>query len=171
MIPCNPTHNKSLGTLRINRKTKDKSPDLVGQIKILEDLVLALYHALKQKGDTYSPRWQHGSTEIRMVHALRSNCPNLTKRSSKSRLRTNHRRFSTTLPTGRRTMITKSTRTRTDQLTAFRLPSALMRRVDLLCAKEDITRSQLFRRCILTYLGPAENEAQGNTGNRLCLHK
>ena len=38
-----------------------------------------------------------------------------------------------------------------DKLTAFRLSAGLLEAVDSICAQDDITRSQLFRRCIMDY--------------------
>ena len=39
-----------------------------------------------------------------------------------------------------------------DPLTGFRLPKTMLATVDLFCAKQDLTRSQLFRRSIVEYL-------------------
>ena len=39
-----------------------------------------------------------------------------------------------------------------DASTAFRLPQMLLATVDSLCAKQDLTRSQVFRRSIIEYL-------------------
>ena len=39
-----------------------------------------------------------------------------------------------------------------DPATAFRLPKAILATVDEICAREDLTRSQVFRRSIMQYL-------------------
>jgi hypothetical protein len=39
-----------------------------------------------------------------------------------------------------------------DPSTAFRLPQAVLATVDSLCAKQDLTRSQVYRRSIVEYL-------------------
>jgi metal-responsive CopG/Arc/MetJ family transcriptional regulator len=41
---------------------------------------------------------------------------------------------------------------RPDKLTAFRLPTILLQTVDTICVREDLTRSQIFRRCITDYV-------------------
>jgi len=45
-----------------------------------------------------------------------------------------------------------------DKSTAFRLPNGLLTTVDIICEKQDITRSQLYRRSLLEYIKnqPAE---------------
>jgi hypothetical protein len=47
-IPAN--HTKSLGTLRMNNKTKERSPHLVGTIKIHRQLITALWKQLNSSG-------------------------------------------------------------------------------------------------------------------------
>jgi hypothetical protein len=42
--------------------------------------------------------------------------------------------------------------TLSDPATAFRLPKMLLATVDTLCAKQDLTRSQVFRRSITEFL-------------------
>ena len=42
--------------------------------------------------------------------------------------------------------------TLSDPSTAFRLPKMLLATVNSLCAKQDLTRSQVFRRSIIEYL-------------------
>jgi hypothetical protein len=39
-----------------------------------------------------------------------------------------------------------------DPATAFRLPKSTLATVDAICAKEDLTRSQVFRRSVMAYL-------------------
>jgi predicted transcriptional regulator len=39
-----------------------------------------------------------------------------------------------------------------DPPTAFRLPKQILATVDAICAREDLTRSQLFRRSVMQYL-------------------
>jgi metal-responsive CopG/Arc/MetJ family transcriptional regulator len=39
-----------------------------------------------------------------------------------------------------------------DPSTAFRLPQAVLATVDSFCAKQDLTRSQIFRRSVVEYL-------------------
>ena len=39
-----------------------------------------------------------------------------------------------------------------DPPTAFRIPKAILASVDAICAKEDLTRSQIFRRSVVEYL-------------------
>jgi metal-responsive CopG/Arc/MetJ family transcriptional regulator len=39
-----------------------------------------------------------------------------------------------------------------DAHTAFRLPQELLATIDNLCDQLDLTRSQLFRRCVMEYL-------------------
>jgi hypothetical protein len=39
-----------------------------------------------------------------------------------------------------------------DPPTAFRIPKAILSTVDAICAKEDLTRSQIFRRSVIEYL-------------------
>jgi hypothetical protein len=46
-----PNRNLSLGTLRPKNKTKDRSPDATGTIRIKRDLLLALYKKLTESGD------------------------------------------------------------------------------------------------------------------------
>jgi hypothetical protein len=43
-------HTKSLGTLRVNRKTKEKSPELVGTIKMHRRLITVLWKELNSSG-------------------------------------------------------------------------------------------------------------------------
>ena len=39
-----------------------------------------------------------------------------------------------------------------DPATAFRLPKTILATIDLICAKQDLTRSQVFRRSVVEYL-------------------
>ena len=39
-----------------------------------------------------------------------------------------------------------------DPPTAFRIPKAILATVDTICAREDLTRSQVFRRSVMEYL-------------------
>ena len=39
-----------------------------------------------------------------------------------------------------------------DPPTAFRIPKAILATVDAICAKQDLTRSQVFRRSVIEYL-------------------
>jgi metal-responsive CopG/Arc/MetJ family transcriptional regulator len=39
-----------------------------------------------------------------------------------------------------------------DSSTAFRLPKGLLATIDAICEKQDLTRSQLFRRSVTQYL-------------------
>ena len=39
-----------------------------------------------------------------------------------------------------------------DPATAFRLPKTMLATVDAICAREDLTRSQVFRRSVVEYL-------------------
>jgi hypothetical protein len=39
-----------------------------------------------------------------------------------------------------------------DKSTAFRLPNGLLTTVDIICEKQDITRSQLYRRSLMEYI-------------------
>jgi hypothetical protein len=39
-----------------------------------------------------------------------------------------------------------------DPATAFRIPKMILATVDAICAKQDLTRSQVFRRSVLEYL-------------------
>jgi predicted transcriptional regulator len=39
-----------------------------------------------------------------------------------------------------------------DPATAFRLPQTILATVDAICAREDLTRSQVFRRSVMAYL-------------------
>ena len=39
-----------------------------------------------------------------------------------------------------------------DPATAFRLPKTILATIDLICAKQDLTRSQVFRRSVMEYL-------------------
>ena len=39
-----------------------------------------------------------------------------------------------------------------DPATAFRLPKAILASVDAICAKEDMTRSQIYRKSLVDYL-------------------
>jgi len=39
-----------------------------------------------------------------------------------------------------------------DPATAFRLPKSILATVDAICAREDLTRSQVFRRSVMEYL-------------------
>jgi hypothetical protein len=39
-----------------------------------------------------------------------------------------------------------------DPPTAFRLPKRILAIVDAICAREDLTRSQVFRRSVMEYL-------------------
>ena len=39
-----------------------------------------------------------------------------------------------------------------DPATAFRLPKRVLATVDAVCAREDLTRSQVFRRSLMEYL-------------------
>jgi polyphosphate kinase len=39
-----------------------------------------------------------------------------------------------------------------DPITGFRLPRTMLATVDSLCAKQDLTRSQVFRRSVTEYL-------------------
>jgi metal-responsive CopG/Arc/MetJ family transcriptional regulator len=41
---------------------------------------------------------------------------------------------------------------RSNSSTAFRLPQGLLATVDIICDKQDLTRSQVFRRSITEYL-------------------
>jgi predicted transcriptional regulator len=39
-----------------------------------------------------------------------------------------------------------------DPPTAFRIPKAILATVDMICARQDLTRSQVFRRSVMEYL-------------------
>jgi Ribbon-helix-helix protein len=39
-----------------------------------------------------------------------------------------------------------------DPPTAFRIPKTILATVDAICAREDLTRSQVFRRSVMQYL-------------------
>ena len=39
-----------------------------------------------------------------------------------------------------------------DPATAFRLPKTMLATVDAICARDDLTRSQIFRRSVVEYL-------------------
>jgi hypothetical protein len=39
-----------------------------------------------------------------------------------------------------------------DPPTAFRIPKTILATVDAICTKEDLTRSQVFRRSVMEYL-------------------
>jgi predicted transcriptional regulator len=39
-----------------------------------------------------------------------------------------------------------------DPATAFRLPKAILASVDAICAREDLTRSQIYRKSLVEYL-------------------
>jgi predicted transcriptional regulator len=39
-----------------------------------------------------------------------------------------------------------------DPPTAFRIPKRILATVDAICAREDLTRSQVFRRSVMQYL-------------------
>jgi Ribbon-helix-helix protein, copG family len=39
-----------------------------------------------------------------------------------------------------------------DPPAAFRVPKAILATVDAICAREDLTRSQVFRRSVMAYL-------------------
>jgi hypothetical protein len=43
-------HTKSLGTLRINNKTKERLPDMTGTIKLNRKLIMAVSEQLKSTG-------------------------------------------------------------------------------------------------------------------------
>jgi hypothetical protein len=49
-MQSNAIFTKSLGTLRMNNKTKERSPDLTGTIKIHRHLVTALWNELRETG-------------------------------------------------------------------------------------------------------------------------
>jgi predicted DNA-binding protein len=57
-----------------------------------------------------------------------------------------------------------------DRLTAFRLPALLLDRVDNLCGRYELTRSQLFRRSIVEFVnrhgGDVEAAIQGTGRNK-----
>ena len=44
------TWTKSIGTLRLNQKTKDRSPDLIGSVKMHNRLLHALLEGLDETG-------------------------------------------------------------------------------------------------------------------------
>jgi hypothetical protein len=58
-------------------------------------------------------------------------------------------------------------RERADQVAVFRLPTSLLRTVDSFCAGQDITRSQLFRRCIEQYFYNPETKLKPSNGDAL----
>jgi predicted transcriptional regulator len=39
-----------------------------------------------------------------------------------------------------------------DPPAAFRIPKAILATVDMICARQDLTRSQVFRRSVMEYL-------------------
>jgi hypothetical protein len=49
-MQSNAIFTKSLGTLRVNTKTKERSPDLTGTIKVHRGLVSALWNELRETG-------------------------------------------------------------------------------------------------------------------------
>jgi hypothetical protein len=51
-MQSNASFTKSLGTLRMNTKTKERSPDLTGTIKIHRHLVTALWNELRETSGT-----------------------------------------------------------------------------------------------------------------------
>jgi hypothetical protein len=53
---------------------------------------------------------------------------------------------------GTRVLVKQNRTTPSDHLAAFRLPTEMLKAIDLLCSKLDLSRSQLIRRCISEYI-------------------
>lgn len=59
---------KSIGTLRLNNKTKDRSPDLIGSVKMHSHLIHALLEELDELGaDVVECNIALGSIVTKMV--------------------------------------------------------------------------------------------------------
>ena len=138
---------RSLGALRKANKTKPRSPDLTGQMKLQRHTAAAIVEQFSRddidevvcniagwKNQDYkgpylkidwSPRfvargdrWKEMTSEILIIN---DNEEGVTLKKS-------------------------------DPATAFRLPQTILATVDAICAREDLTRSQVFRRSIMEYL-------------------
>jgi hypothetical protein len=51
-----------------------------------------------------------------------------------------------------------------DPVTAFRLPQGILAAIDDVCAKEDLTRSQIFRRSVMLFLKGRYVDVDGKNG-------
>ena len=135
---------RSLGTLRKANKTKPRSPDLTGQMKLQRHTAAAIVD-------------QFSHDDIEEVVCNIAGWKNQDYKVPISRL--SYRPVS--LPERKWREMTSSTLLLTttgttlkvsDPATAFRLPQTILATVDAICAREDLTRSQVFRRSVMHYL-------------------
>ena len=135
----------SLGALRKANKTKPKSPDLTGQMKLQRHTAAAIVE-----------QFSHDNIEevVCNIAGWRNqdhDGPYLTvELSPRFVARTQVERddiIDSVINDNRRTTLKVS-----DPPTAFRLPKTILATVDAICAREDLTRSQVFRRSVMEYL-------------------
>jgi hypothetical protein len=139
---------KSLGTLRINRKTKLKSPDLTGIAKIHRRLITSLWNEINESGGDEVlcnlAAWQYQDTSGVLLRV------EISERQSDRRPENIFDFDCQTKGRGQRLKLLNQQRP--DQLTAFRLPTTLLQTVDSFCQERDLTRSQFFRRCVVQFI-------------------
>ena len=135
---------RSLGALRKANKTKPKSPDLTGQMKLQRHTAAAIVE-----------QFTHDDTEevVCNIAGWRNEDytgPYLTVELSPVSLP--ERKLSETTSSIPSSTTRRSTLKISDPATAFRFPKAILATVDAICAREELTRSQVFRQSVLEYL-------------------
>ena len=136
---------RSLGALRKANKTKPKSPDLTGQMKLQRHTAAAIVeqfsHDDVDEVVCNIAGWRNQDYNGVYISPLNFHPVSLPEPQLKETT------SSVPLSTTRRTTLKIS-----DPATAFRIPKTILATVDAICAKQDLTRSQIFRRSVVEYL-------------------
>src|SRR4029079_1205764 len=123
---------RSLGALRKVSKTKPKSPDLTGQMKLQRYTAAAIVEEFSQdeRSTESCATSPDGVIKITAVHTSPLSCRLVSFPE---------RKLSKTTSLISLLMARRTTLKASDPATAFRLPKAILASVDAICAKEDTT--------------------------------
>ena len=154
--------SKSVGTLFPAVKTKPKSPDMTGKMKLQLQFLEDLIEQIRINGADHAicniASWayvdgikRYMGVELSPYYPPRKQAETVSPRPSLDHFfvdggdDNNDSKFS-----------------HHNCLVAFRLPVSLLRKADFLAAQSDMSRSQLFRRSIVEFLGRNGVEANSN---------
>ena len=135
---------RSLGALRKANKTKPKSPDLTGQMKLQRHTAAAIVDQFSHDGieevvcNIAGWKNQDYSGPYLTLNFRPVSLPEQVERDD----------IIDSIINDNEENVLKIS----DPATAFRLPKTILATVDAICAREDLTRSQVFRRSVMEYL-------------------
>ena len=145
------TKKRSLGSLRRNTKTKPRSPDLAGQLRLQRHTMEAIAKQFEETGSDEIVCCLAGSSiTMPTDHISRLSSP-------RDMFDMSIAQPSETICLGywmnmRKYNLKLFRRTPPDSSTAFRLPKELLASIDSICNDLDLTRSQLFRRSVTEFI-------------------